>query len=111
MTISETALPPLSHRHQNSARQPLLANAEWVLLGLVAAISLAGFVSARLSQLAVDWMSFFPAFGASLALMAIGVFIRARRNMPRMALGAIGFGVFMLVYFYFVFFVYNGANI
>ena len=62
---------------------------------MVAAISLAGVVNAALSHQTVDWVSFFPAFGASLALVAMGIFIRAKRDMPRMAMGAIGFGVFM----------------
>ena len=95
MSVSETVLLSRSHRRKNAAAGPLLFSAEWLLLGLVALISLAAFVSATLAHQAVDWMSFFPAFGASLALMGIGVYIRATRHMPRMALGTIGFAVFM----------------
>lgn len=83
---------------ENSARSNaavLLSLPEAVLLGLVACVSLAGFLSASLSHQAVDWWSFFPAFGASVAMVIMGMYIRATRDMPRMALGAIGFGVFM----------------
>jgi PAP2 superfamily len=73
----------------------LFAPAEWVLLGLVAALCFCCFASATLSGQTVDWASFFPAFGASVALVMIGAYIRATRNMPRLALGTIGFGVFM----------------
>jgi PAP2 superfamily len=69
--------------------------AEWLLLGLLAAICVSGVASAILAQQAVDWLAFFPAFGASIALMLIGAHVRARKNMPRLALGTIGFGVFM----------------
>lgn len=69
--------------------------AEWMLLGLVAALCICCVLSATLASQAVDWVAFFPAFGASLALVILGAYIRATRQMPRMALGAIGFGVFM----------------
>jgi hypothetical protein len=69
--------------------------AEWLLLGLVAAISVSAVASAALAHQVVDWLAFFPAFGASIALVLIGAYVRVRKNMPRLALGTIGFGVFM----------------
>ena len=81
-----------SNRH--TAISGLFMPAEWLLLGLVAAISVSGIVSAALAQQAVDWLGFFPAFGASIALVLIGAHVRANKNMPRLALGTIGFGVF-----------------
>ena len=97
INMSPSNSPASSMMHQTGRRSfgSLLYGAEWLLLGMVAAISLAGVVNAAISHQAVDWMSFFPAFGSSLALVAMGIFIRAKRDMPRMALGAIGFGVFM----------------
>ena len=74
---------------------PLLASAELLLLGLVAALCIACVASAALAAQAVDWAAFFPAFGASVGLVMMGAYIRATRQMPRIALGAIGFGVFM----------------
>ena len=46
MSVSETILSSQSHRRKNGAAGPLLFSAEWLLLGLVALISLVGFVVA-----------------------------------------------------------------
>jgi hypothetical protein len=72
----------------------LVARPELVLLGLVIAVCIACVGNAVLKNQAVDWMGFIPAIGASFALVLMGVYVRAMRQMQRMALGAIGFGIF-----------------
>ena len=64
------------------------------LLGLVVALSICCLINAKLMGQAVDWPAFLPAIGASFALVLMGVYVRATRPMQRMALGAIGFGIF-----------------
>ena len=67
---------------------------EWGLLGLVVALCISGVANATMMDQAVDWAAFVPAIGASFALILMGVYVRATRQMLRMALGAIGFGIF-----------------
>lgn len=75
--------------------QRLLFRAEWRLLALVALLCIGCVVSAALRDQAVAWDGFFAPFGASGLLILIGMYVRATRPMPRIALGAIGFGIFM----------------
>ncbi len=73
----------------------LLFRAEWRLLALVGLLCVGCVVNAAVRDQAVAWGGFFPAFGASAMLVVIGMYIRATRPMPQLALGAIGFGIFM----------------
>lgn len=75
------------------AGKPLSGPEQW-LLGLAVALCVSCFINAKLMGQAVDWMAFLPAIGASYALVLMGVYVRATRQMQRMALGAIGFGIF-----------------
>lgn len=72
----------------------LLARPEWVLLSLIVALCISCVLNAAAMDQAVDWAAFIPAIGASFALILMGVYVRATRQMLRMALGAIGFGIF-----------------
>lgn len=95
MSTSDIPVTPSSRQSGRASIVTLLSRAEWVLLSLVVVLISAGFISSTLSHKTVDWPAFFPAFGASSALVVIGGYIRATRDMPQMALGAIGFGIFM----------------
>ncbi len=64
-------------------------------MALVALLCIGCVVSAALRDQAVAWGGFFAPFGASVLLILIGLYVRATRPMPRIALGAIGFGIFM----------------
>jgi hypothetical protein len=79
----------------SAARTVALDLAEVMLAAMVAAIGLAAAFSAALRAQAVDWAAFAPALAASAALVALGGWMRARRGMRRLALAAIGTGVFM----------------
>lgn len=83
---------------EKAARGPLkrfLFRAEWRLVALVALLCIGCVVSAALRDQTVAWGEFFAPFGASVLLILIGMYVRATRPMPRIALGAIGFGIFM----------------
>ena len=74
---------------------PLLKRAELILLGLIAAILFGAVAISTLRGQAVAWSEFSPVFLISLELVLIGIFVRKSRNRPRLALGTIGFGLFM----------------
>ena len=95
MSLSDISLSPKQEKADRLALKHLLFRAEWWLVGLVAALCVGCVVNATLRHQAVAWVEFFPAFGASAMLVALGMYIRATRPMPQMALGAIGFGIFM----------------
>lgn len=61
-----------------------------VILGLLAVTVLRDMVLPS----RVDWLGFGPAIGATLALVALGAFIRMRRPMPTVAAFAVCFGIF-----------------
>ncbi|MES2142815.1 MAG: phosphatase PAP2 family protein [Pseudomonadota bacterium] len=72
-----------------------LHRAEAILLGMLAALLVASVAVAALRQQAVQWSDFAPAIGISLVLIAVGIYARIVKNAERLALGVIGFGVFM----------------
>jgi membrane-associated phospholipid phosphatase len=72
-----------------------LTRAEWGLFGLIAVIGLGAFGIATWRHQAVAWAEFAPVFLISLELILIGAFARRSRRKPRLALGMIGFGLFM----------------
>ena len=95
MSSPDTLLIPHRASVERLRLRHLLMRAEWRLLVLVGLVCAACVVNATARDQAVAWWDFLPAFGASVLLIAIGMYIRATRPMPQLALGAIGFGVFM----------------
>lgn len=91
MTATNVSSPSLSFVRLAGLFMP----AERRLLALVAGLCIACVLSAAIRAQAVDWPAFFPAFGGSVGLVILGAYVRATRPMPQMALGAIGFGIFM----------------
>ncbi len=74
---------------------PLVHPAEAILLALVGSLAGASGITALWQHQAVDWVAFLPAFVASLILIVIGLYVRTVKGTPRLALGVIGFGIFM----------------
>lgn len=72
-----------------------LYRVEVLLVTLILGLLLATFGFDALRPAVVDWPAFAGPIVASLAMIALGGFIRARRPMKRMAAFAIGFGIFM----------------
>lgn len=72
-----------------------LKRAEWRLICFILAIFIAGVVNTVVRHQAVAWTEFVPTFAISIELVLIGIFIRKTRHMPRLAMGTIGFGLFM----------------
>lgn len=71
-----------------------LCRAEIGLLAVIFAVLLATVLRDLMLPLRVDWGAFAPVIGATLALVALGAFIRMRRPMPRLAMFAVSFGIF-----------------
>lgn len=96
MSFSDVSVMSRSRSCAPVAAGKLLAWGEVLQLLMVVAICIACVTNAIWANQSVAWGAFFPAFAASAGLVLIGVYIRATRQMPRLALGAIGFGVFTL---------------
>lgn len=71
-----------------------LYRAEIGLLGVILALLVATVLRDLHQPTVVDWPGFAPAIGATLALVALGAFIRARRPMPQVAAFGVSFGLF-----------------
>ncbi len=92
MNVEGPSAPSVSQRKSGIA---LLSPAEWRLIFFIVAICFSGFVTTIVRNQAVDWLDFVPVIGTSLVLVFVGAFLRKARDMPRTAMGAIGFGLFM----------------
>jgi hypothetical protein len=68
---------------------------ERLLIALLAALLAATVAVTAMRGQAVDWQSFATGIGAAVCLIGIGIYMRAAKGAVCMALGAIGFGVFM----------------
>lgn len=73
----------------------LLPVTERVLLALVGVMLLASVALTGLRGQAVDWLAFLPAFVACGVMVAMAMYLRARKGAARLALGVLGFAVFM----------------
>ncbi len=69
--------------------------AERLMLGTTFCIGLACLALASLRGVSVDWEGFATGIGAAFLLVGIGIYARTVSSAPRLALCAIGFGVFM----------------
>jgi PAP2 superfamily len=69
--------------------------AERLLIGLLCALMAATLVLTTWRGQAVAWQGFATGIGAAFGVIALGIYIRAAKNAPRIAHAAIGFGVFM----------------
>jgi hypothetical protein len=73
----------------------LLPVTERVLLALVGVMLLASIALTGLRGQVVDWLAFLPPFVACGLMVAMGMYLRARKGAERLALGVFGFAVFM----------------
>jgi hypothetical protein len=69
--------------------------AERLLIGLLCALIAATLTLTTWRGQAVAWQGFATGIGAAFGMIALGIYIRAAKNAPRIAHAAIGFGVFM----------------
>jgi PAP2 superfamily len=73
----------------------LFPRAEIILLGCLGLLIALSVGNAVWNDQAVAWGAFAPAIAACLAMVGIGAYIRRVKHAPRLAVGVIGFGVFM----------------
>ena len=73
----------------------LLAPAEVLMIGLTVAVGLLSFVLATAYEQAVAWNTFLISFAPSAGLILLGCYVRAKKNMPRAAMAAIGAGIYI----------------
>jgi hypothetical protein len=71
-----------------------LYRAEIGLLAVILCLLLAIVLRDMALPSIVDWAGFAPAIAATMAMVALGAFIRARRPMPQLAAFAVCFGIF-----------------
>jgi hypothetical protein len=72
-----------------------LRPAEWLMLGLIGLIFVARLALVVGQQRQVTWQPFLVGIIATLGMVAIGSYARVAKGAPRLALCAIGIGVFM----------------
>jgi hypothetical protein len=71
-----------------------LAQPERLLLGVVIGIQLLAVLFAFVLGREVDWMAFLARYFAAMGLVAVGVYIRNAKEMPRLGLAVSGIGFF-----------------
>ena len=71
----------------------LLTHAEWKLIGFIVATGIASVIFAAVRQQAIDWFDLLPDIEFALGLILIGVYLRARGNLTRTAMGMIAFSL------------------
>lgn len=71
-----------------------LFGAEIGLVAVILGLLLATVLRDVAQPSVVDWAGFAPTIAATLALVALGAFIRARRNMRQLSAFAVSFGIF-----------------
>jgi hypothetical protein len=69
--------------------------AERLMLALITCIGISAVVITQVMHRQVNWPPFLVGFAATLALVAIGAYIRKVKAAPRIALAVIGVGLFM----------------
>jgi hypothetical protein len=74
---------------------PLLPVPERVQIAVIVLTLLASMALTTLRGQSIAWTAFLPVFVACGLLVVIGTYLRARKGAPRLALGVIGFAVFM----------------
>ena len=94
MSTTEVDVGP-ANTGQVRLTRPWLPMAERLQLAIVLGTILASVVLTLLRGQAVAWPAFAPVFVACGLLVAIGIYLRTRKDAPRMALGVVGFAVFM----------------
>lgn len=72
-----------------------LLPAERLMVGLILAVGLAAVAVALVMERVVNWPPFAAGIGATLAMVAIGAYVRGVKQGHRLALGAVGVGLFM----------------
>jgi hypothetical protein len=80
---------------ERDAQKEFLRPAEILLMGFILSLAAVCVIFTSLMGRHVDWQGFSVGIGAAFMLMVIGIYVRVVKSAPRLALCAIGVGIFM----------------